>query len=290
VTARLTRVATLLWRAVRNFYADSGLDLAAAVAFYSLLSMGPVLYLLGATAGSLFDHGYSTESLLAHLSAFFPEEVMQALKHVNLGVRADKGLVFLALPALLWGAIRGFTAIGRSLNRAFGSTRRRDNWLARLKGLVILAVGLILLGLATALASLLPRLALFLEQLGLPRIPLLFNLFNAHLLSPIVSYATFSLFYKFLPAGRVSWRPALWGGLLTVILWEGARQLFSRFLALSYGFGLLSGSLAVIIGFLLWTYTGMAILLLGAELASILNGRGKPPDDSVDTFAPAGVS
>jgi len=146
------------------------------------------------------------------------------------------------------------------------------------------------IGLATTLASLLPRLALYLEQQGFPRIPLLFNLFNTYLLSPIVSYATFTLFYKFLPAARVSWRPALWGGLLTVLLWEGARLLFSRFLALSYGFGLLSGSLAAIVGFLLWTYTGMAILLLGAELASILNGRGRPSDDSGDAFIPAGVS
>ena len=290
LTARLMRVFSLLRGAVKNFYADSGLDLAAAVAFYSLLSIGPVLYLLGATVGSLFKNRYSTESLLANLSAFVPDEVMLALGHVNLGVRADKGLVFLALPALLWGAIRGFTAIGRALNRAFGSTRRRDNLLARLKGLAILAVGLLLLGLATAAASLLPRLGLNLEQLGLPKIPLLLDRFSKHLLSPIVSYVTFTLFYKFLPAARVSWRPALWGGLLTVLLWEGARLLFSRFLAISYGFGLLSGSLAAIIGFLLWTYTGMAILLLGAELASILNGRVRPSGDSGDAFTPAGVS
>lgn len=284
------RLLSLLRRAVKNFYADSGLDLAAAVAFYSLLSIGPVLYLLGATLGSLFENRYSTESLLAHLSAFVPEEVMLALEHANLGVRADKSLVFLALPALVWGAVRGFTAIGRALNRAFGATRRRDNWLARLKGLVILAVGLILLGLATVVASLLPRLGLYLEEWDLPRIPLLLDLFNAHLLSPIVSYATFTLFYKFLPAVRISWRPALCGGLLTVLLWEGARMLFSRFLALSYGFGLLSGSLAAIIGFLLWTYTGMVILLLGAELAAILNGRERPSSRAGETFAPAGVS
>lgn len=281
---------TLLRRALGNFYADSGLDLAAAVAFYSLLSIGPVLYLLGALVGSVFKNRYSTERLLAHLSAFVPEEVMTALEHANLGVRADRGLVLLALPALVWASIRGFTAIGRALNRAFGCTRRRDNWLARLKGLAILTVGLALLGLATVLASLLPRLGLYLEQLGLPRIPLLLDLFNSHLLSPIVSYATFTLFYKFLPAVRVSWRPALWGGLLTVLLWEGARLLFSRFLALSYGFGLLSGSLAAIIGYLLWTYTGMAILLLGAELAAILNGRVRPSRDPRAAFTPAGVS
>jgi membrane protein len=151
-------------------------------------------------------------------------------------------------------------------------------------------VGLLLLSLTTALASTLPRLGLYLDQLGMPRIPSLLDLFNQHLLSPIVSYATFTLFYKFLPAARVSWRPALWGSLLTVLLWEGARLLFSRFLALSYGFGLLSGSLAAIIGFLLWTYTGMAILLLGAELASILNGRDRTTESNAVAFTPSGVS
>ncbi len=72
------------------------------------------------------------------------------------------------------------------------------------EGLAILAVGLLLLSLTTALASTLPRLGLYLDQLGMPRIPSLLDLFNQHLLSPIVSYATFTLFYKFLPATPVS--------------------------------------------------------------------------------------
>jgi membrane protein len=261
---------------VRNFFVDSGLDQAAAVAFYSMLSTPPLLYLLGTWISWLFEDRFSTESLLAHFSAFVPEEVIRTLSQFHLGLRGEKGLVVLALPALVWGAIRGFTAIGRALNRVFRSRRLGVGIGARLKGLAILVAGLIVLGAATVVASLLPTFSREMARLGMPRVPVLLETLNSLLLSPLVGYATFTLIYKFVPATRVRWRPALGGSLLTVVLWEGARRLFSRFLALSHGFGLLGGSVAAIVAYLLWTYTGMAILLLGAELAAILNGRDDP--------------
>jgi membrane protein len=277
MTARTMLLLSILRRTVRNFYADSCLDLAAAVAFYSLLSMGPVIYLGGATLGWFFKNRYSTSALLEGFSSFVPPEVVEALNRVNLGVRTETGLVVIALPALLWGALRGFTAIGRALNRAFGATRRRANWLARVKALAILGAGLLLLGVAILASSLLPQFSRFLEDLGLPEVPTLFQILNTFVVSPLISFVIFTLFYKFLPHGRVSWRPALFGALLAVVLWEGARSLFSQALAYSHSFGLLSGTVAGVVAFLLWTYTGMVIILIGAELAAVLNGRADAP-------------
>ena len=60
--------------------------------------------------------------------------------------------------------------------------------------------------------------------------------------------------------------------MLATVGWEGARQLFGLFLQTSPAFGLLTGTLAGVLASLFWIYTGLAIVLFGAEFAAVLNG------------------
>ena len=60
--------------------------------------------------------------------------------------------------------------------------------------------------------------------------------------------------------------------VLCLVLWEAARELFGSILLHSRAFGLLSGGVAGTVAFLLWIYTGVAIVLLGAEWAALVNG------------------
>ena len=53
---------------------------------------------------------------------------------------------------------------------------------------------------------------------------------------------------------------------------EDAGQLFGLLLQSSPTFGLLTGTLAGVLAFLFWIYTGLAIVLLGAQFAAVLNG------------------
>ena len=98
------------------------------------------------------------------------------------------------------------------------------------------------------------------------------------MVSPALTFIVFFLFYWLLPSGRVRRGPAVASALLATVGWEAARQLFGLFLQSSPAFGLLTGTLAGVLAFLFWIYTGLAIILLGAELAAVLNG-----DRPIDT-------
>ena len=63
-----------LWQAVVNFRRDNALDLAAGIAFYSLLSLGPLIYLLGAALSRLFSGRMNERSVAEQLSAFLPAD------------------------------------------------------------------------------------------------------------------------------------------------------------------------------------------------------------------------
>ena len=67
----------------------------------------------------------------------------------------------------------------------------------------------------------------------------------------------------------------------SVVALELGRRLFGRLLERSPAFGVLSGSVAGIVAFLLWIYTAVAVVLLGAELAAVLNGNRGEGDRSV---------
>ena len=61
MTGKLQRFVRRLLRSVRSFQADNFLDLSASVAFYSLLSLGPLAFLVGRTLRRLFDGGVAPE-------------------------------------------------------------------------------------------------------------------------------------------------------------------------------------------------------------------------------------
>jgi membrane protein len=193
-------------------------------------------------------------------------------------MRTEESFVLLALPALLWVATTALSALEQAVNVAFDTAGRGGLWRARLKAIAILAAGWGLLGAGVLLRAGLALLERHRKLVSLPDAwPGLARLGSyAGLLA--VSFLIFVFFFKFLPRTRVSWRAAAWGGLLALVLWEGARRLFGFVLLRSPALGLLTGTLAGIVTFLLWIYTAVAVVLLGAELAALVNGSRGPAE------------
>ena len=197
----------------------------------------------------------------------------EALESLKVNLRLGKGLILLALPALLWIASTAFTAFQSALNVAFGRATQQRPWRSRLKGFAVLGAGCLFLGVSLAMKSLLPAVVVYRQTLGLPPLPPRITGWASFALYTAITYLIFVLFYRVLPTGRTSWRAAFAGAVAAVVLWEGARQLFGWMLKNSHAYGLLTGALAGIVAFLLWVYTAVAVLLFGAELAGVLHGR-----------------
>jgi len=267
-----------LGRAALNFHRDNCLNLSATVAFYSLLSLGPLLYLASTVLQLVHGGPGGLRQALERLSAFVPPEAAAAFDRVTLSLHGDERLVLLALPALLWVATTAFSALESAVNVAFRSTDRGGLWLARLKAAAILAVGWLLLASVLLINAAVAFLDRHQARFSLPAAPSGLAQVASYAALLGVSFLIFALFFKFLPRTRVSWRAAAAGALLAVILWEGARRLFGGVLLHSPALGLLTGTLAGIVTFLLWVYTAVAVVLLGAEFAALVNGnRGEAP-------------
>ncbi len=273
MSARLSRWLGVFPRAVRNFWVDNCLDLAATVAFYSMLALGPLLYLLGVALGRVFRDGEPLERAVQRLSPFLPDDAARALGSLLPELVGGGRLVIVALPALLWVGVSSFSSLEYAINVAFGRATDRRFWRSRLKGFVVLLAGFALLGTSLFVEATMPRWLHGGEDV-------LAEWGSLGLLLA-VTYATLCLFYKLLPRGRIRWAPVCAGAGLGLVLWEAARRLFGGFLFRSPTYGVLNGTVAALVAVLLWIYAAVAVILLGAELAALLNGnRGRPKGDA----------
>jgi membrane protein len=272
----LFRFGRLLWRALRHFSADHGVNHAAAVAYFSLLSLPPFLLLAGRALAFVLpasDGTDGTDVVLSAVAPFLPLEITPSLHALGSSLKPGGALVAFAVPVLLWVASNAFSSLEVAVNVAFGTTPHRRFWLSRLKAFGGLSGGVLLLSGTVVAGHVASWLDGYYAETGAPASlsP------GAHVVSAVallvVSFVVFTLFYKWLPSGKVHWSAATRAAAVAVVLWEGARLAFGSLLSRSPAFGLFSGALAGIVAVLGWVYVAVAVTIYGAEVAALLNGR-----------------
>ena len=280
MTAPLLRFLRLLWRALGRFSADHGANHAAAVAYFSLLSLPPLLWLTGRALAGIFpapDGTDGTDAILSAVAPFLPLEIEPSLRALGGSLHQGGSLLAVAVPVLFWVASHAFSSLEIAVNVAFGTTPQRRFWLSRLKAFAGLSGGVLLLGGTVVAGHVATWLDGYYSATGAPRAlsP------GAHLASSsallAVAFVVFTLFYKWLPRGKVAWWAAVRAAAVAVVLWEVARQVFGGLLAKSPAFGLFSGALAGIVAVLGWVYVAVAVTIYGAEVAALLNGSRVEP-------------
>ncbi len=243
---------------------------AAALAYYSLLSLFPLLLLMI----SLFSRWLSTATAVdvvfqaaAQVIPVLPPEFNRTLRQV-LAVRGPVNAV--AGITLLWSASSLFNALTSALDRIWSGDRGRAFWEHRLLslGLVLGVVVLFFLSSLLGLAlSLIPRLVTLL-------VPIRAELFwwGWQFVPPLVSLTVdvvlYALLYRFIPSRTAPW-PAVWAGALVAGLgWNAVKVGFGWYLTRFARYGLVYGTLASLVAFLIWVYLSGFVLLLGAVLGA----------------------
>jgi membrane protein len=269
----LARWAWILWRAARNFSADHGANHAAAAAYFSLLSFPPLILFAGRIVAQLLPREVAGDQVIAAIAPFLPTEIASSLGDVTASLSMNGAILAVALPALFWVASHTFSALEIAVNVAYGTTPQRRFLLSRLKAFAGLFGGVVVLA-GTAVASHLALLASkYYELTGAPPLFSPSERLASGLGLLVVAFGVFTLFYKLLPRGKIAWSAALQAGIVAVILWEGARQIFGGIIRVSPAFGFFSGAVAGIVAVLAWIYVAVAVLIYGAEVAALLNGN-----------------
>lgn len=274
-TQPLKQLATNAWivlgDAFNGFLNDRCLKLSAALAYYTVFSLAPMLVLIISLVSIFLGQEAIQGQIFAQINGLVGDQaaaqIQEMIKNVGLSGKTNAALV-IGTVTLLVGATSVFVEIQDSVNLIWRvKAKPKRGWLKLLKdrllsfSLVIslgflLLVSLIINGLVLALSHILTH---YLPDLGL----LLIRGFNFALSTAVVTLL-FAIILKVLPDAKIAWKDVRWGALFTALLFMLGRYLIGLYIETTsttstYG---AAGSLIVI---LLWIYYTAVILYFGAE-------------------------
>jgi membrane protein len=255
---------------LKGFRANQGLLLAGAVAYYTLLSMIPLLILMLIALSNFIDESRLLATLSEYLQFVVPgqaDALVNELRHF-LRNRSEVGGILL-LTMILFSAL-AFTVLENAMSVIFvhrvAVRRRRFIVSALLPYLFILflAIGLVVV---TVVAGKLAVLATRdITVFGVPHSLEDLSGYLLYLLGVVGEILMLTAIYLVMPVGRLSFRHALIGGISAGLLWEITRHILVWYYGTISQVRLVYGSLATAITVMLSVEIAAIVLLLGAQV------------------------
>jgi membrane protein len=272
-----SEVWALLKNTVLAFFEDGALSRGAAIAFYTVTSIAPVLLIVIAIAGLVFGRSAAQNAISAQLSGLMGQQTADVLQ-TAIASAAGKSSGIIA-------TLVGVATLVATASGVFGEMQSALNaiWKAKLQETTVsrlIQARAISLGLVAALGFLL--IVSLAVSAGLTAFGTYLNAIVpiGKLILPILNFAVslvllavlFAAIYKVLPDRHLEWRDVIVGAIVTAVLFTIGKSLIGWYLgssavASSYG---AAGGLVVL---LLWVYYSVQIFLLGAEFTKIYANR-----------------
>jgi membrane protein len=287
----------LLWpmikQAVSSWIDDYAPSMGAALAYYTLFSIAPLLLIVISIAGLVFGESAARGQIFAELHGIMGEQgaaaVQSLLQNVN---RPAQGVIgtLVGVVILIVGAMSVFGELQNSLDRIWRAPARAEAsglWsLVRSRLLsfgMILGIGFLLIVSLVASAALTALGKFWGPVYG--GWALLAEGVNFILTFALVT-TTFAMIYKIMPRATVRWRDVWVGAAVTALMFTVGKLLIGLYIGTSSfasAFGA-AGSLAVL---LLWMYYSAQIFLLGAEFTWVYaHVYGSRRDEPAPVTAP----
>lgn len=289
---KLSEPIGFLRRVLAEYFEDGALTLASSLAYYTALSMAP-LVLLALRIAAYFGSG-AQSGLLDQVTGLIGSEGGAAIELVvqSSAEEPTKGNVagVLSLAVLLFGASAVFSELQRALNIIWDVRARPKlgvlGWLRkRVLSMGILLAVLFLLLVSTVISALLalgPR-----ATADLPGGPALWSALN-FAFSMAVFTSLFALLFRYLPDVRIQWRDVWLGAFATALLFALGKLAVGLYLGKS-SVGSAYGAAGSLIVLLVWAYYSALIFFLGAEWTQVwarAHGRGIEPNRYADRVEP----
>jgi len=256
----------------QDFMDDYALSRAAAIAYYTILSLGPVLVICIAIAGLVFGQEAAQGAMVGQLKGLMGDQAAGAVQTMiaSAGKRS----------AGIWATIIGFATLLITASGVFGEMQSALNyiWKAQPKGGVsaivraraaslglVATMGFLLL-VSLVMSAALTALGDYLNAM-MPGIKVILQFVNI-VISFVIVTALFAAVYKILPDRDLSWKDVIVGAVATALLFTVGKTLIGLYIgssavASSYG---AAGALIIV---LLWIYYSSIIFLLGSEFTKV---------------------
>ena len=285
----LARAITIAKDTVSGFFADEALTRAAGIAYFTLFSLGPLLFLASGIAGLIFGKERVQEALAEQMKSMLGSDAagtVQQMADSALGNAQGGWALLIGIGTLFLTASGAFGALQGALNAIWKvktpegetTTETITNFMkakAAAMGLVATTGFLLLVSLAAS--TLLSAFGDWLSAM-MPALAFVLDIANI-VLSVAIIAALFAAIYKVLPDRHLEWRDVITGAVFTAVLFTVGKVAIGYYIGASgasQGFGA-AGTLVVV---LLWIYYSAIIFLLGAEFTRAWSGKeeAKPED------------
>jgi membrane protein len=274
----LPNLLELLKLSYEGWKADKASRLAAALAYYTIFSLAPLLVIVIALAGLIWQRDvvqaqviYEVQSLVGSQGAEFVSELLTSVSNPAEGILATT----VGIATLLVGALGVFNELHNALNTIWGiSEEKPKSLLDSIKKVIvdrflsftmILGIGFLLLVSLVVSAVISATQEMVGNAFPIPESVLqMVNL----LISIGVITVLFAFLFKFLPDVKIAWRDVWMGAFVTALLFSLGKTLIGLYLgnsAITSSFGA-AGSLALL---LVWVYYSAQIMFFGAEFTQV---------------------
>ncbi|PSP19984.1 MAG: ribonuclease BN [Cyanobacteria bacterium SW_5_48_44] len=275
-----TAILGLLRETITEWQADKASRLAAALAYYTVFSLAPLLIIAVATAGTIFGQEAAKGEIVEQIEGLVGSDsarvIETAISNANQPDVSNIASI-ISIIVLLFGASGVFTQLQDSLNTVWNVQPKPGRSMKGIIGLVlkrilsfslVLGIGFLLV-VSLILSAALLALSNYQSSL-LPDLNFLWQIFNFVLSFGIVTLL-FALMYKFLPDVKIAWSNVWIGAIITSLLFAIGKFLLGFYLGRG-SFGSTYGAAASLVVLLAWVYYSAQILFLGAEL-TLVNAR-----------------
>ena len=281
---------SLLKETISDWSDDSAARLAAALAYYTLLSIAPMVVLAVAIAGLAFGDEAARGQISQQIGAVVGGQAAEAVEAIARNARApDTGVLssVLGVIVLLFGASGVFGELQSSLDTIWEVQPKpgrgilgviKDRFFSFTMVLGVAFLLLVSLVLSTALSA----LGRYLSG-ALPGGAMLWTALNFVLSLGLITLL-FALIFKVVPDAEIRWRDVWVGALVTAALFTVGKLLIGLYLGRST-FASSYGAAGSVVALVVWVYYSSQIVFLGAEFTQVyarrFGSRIKPSDNAV---------
>jgi len=269
------------WRILRqtvfSFIEDGALGRGAAIAFYTVTSIAPVLLVVIAIAGLAFGREAAQNAVSLQLSGLMGQQTADVLQSAITSASGKSSSILatiIGVASLVVTASGVFSEMQSALNVVW-KVESKATTLSRLLRTRAIGFGLVaalgfLLIVSLAVSAGLAAFGDYLDSIapiGKFVLKILNFTFSLALLAVL-----FAAIYKVLPDRRLQWRDVIIGAFVTAVLFTVGKTLIGWYLG-SSAIGSSYGAAGGLIVLLLWVYYSVQVFLLGAEFTKIYANR-----------------
>lgn len=257
------------------FMADKAMRLSAALAYYSIFSLAPLLIVAISIAGTIFGEKAAQGAVKEELTGAIGADAAATVQEMIVGVNSsgkNGAMALVGFGILLLSASGVFAQLKDAMNTVWNVRPKPGRgilslvWARLLSLTMVLVIGFLLL--VSLLLSAAVTAAITWLGVLLPVHPFILVVVNASV-SLVVVTLLFAMIFKILPDAEIRWRDVWAGAFITACLFGFGKFLLAIYLARLGGTSAYGAAGALIL-VLTWVYYSANILLFGAEFTQVL--------------------